>query len=184
MRSHQYVSQFFLYLFLLPSISFLLQHGVIVADEEEYFIEPLSPGANVSTGSEGKGSPHVVYKRSSLQYPHMDAACGVLGIYPTNTSFIHPSAGWKTPSRPGSKGLHCSRWQRTKFISCIQESFLYLFLPMLRISGALVFGKLLYALLCNRAFKFVNRAWNRREKKLLLIVLKKNPPRFGQFTRY
>lgn len=54
-------------------------HGVIVADEEEYFIEPLSPGANVSAGGEGKGSPHVVYKRSSLQYPHMDAACGVLG---------------------------------------------------------------------------------------------------------
>ncbi|NXY74397.1 ATS10 metalloproteinase, partial [Glareola pratincola] len=57
-------------------------HGVIVADEEEYFIEPLSPGANVSTGSEGKGSPHVVYKRSSLQYPHMDAACGVLDEKP------------------------------------------------------------------------------------------------------
>uniref|UniRef100_A0A8C9MGG0 ADAM metallopeptidase with thrombospondin type 1 motif 10 n=1 Tax=Serinus canaria TaxID=9135 RepID=A0A8C9MGG0_SERCA len=57
-------------------------HGVIVADEEEYFIEPLSPGANVSMGGEGKGSPHVVYKRSSLQYPHMDAACGVLGRCP------------------------------------------------------------------------------------------------------
>uniref|UniRef100_A0A8B9TIS0 ADAM metallopeptidase with thrombospondin type 1 motif 10 n=1 Tax=Anas platyrhynchos TaxID=8839 RepID=A0A8B9TIS0_ANAPL len=57
-------------------------HGVIVADEEEYFIEPLSPGANVSTGNEGKGSPHVVYKRSSLQYPHMDAACGVLDEKP------------------------------------------------------------------------------------------------------
>ncbi|NWT05708.1 ATS10 metalloproteinase, partial [Mionectes macconnelli] len=57
-------------------------HGVIVADEEEYFIEPLSPGANVSTGGEGKGSPHVVYKRSSLQYPHMDAACGVLDEKP------------------------------------------------------------------------------------------------------
>lgn len=65
----------------LPPVSFLLQHGVIVADEEEYFIEPLSPGANVSAGVEGKGSPHVVYKRSSLQYPHMDAACGVLGIH-------------------------------------------------------------------------------------------------------
>ncbi|XP_038019399.1 LOW QUALITY PROTEIN: A disintegrin and metalloproteinase with thrombospondin motifs 10 [Motacilla alba alba] len=57
-------------------------HGVIVADEEEYFIEPLSPGANVSMGGEGKGSPHVVYKRSSLQYPHMDAACGVLDEKP------------------------------------------------------------------------------------------------------
>uniref|UniRef100_A0A8B9C937 ADAM metallopeptidase with thrombospondin type 1 motif 10 n=1 Tax=Anser brachyrhynchus TaxID=132585 RepID=A0A8B9C937_9AVES len=57
-------------------------HGVIVADEEEYFIEPLSPGANVSAGNEGKGSPHVVYKRSSLQYPHMDAACGVLDEKP------------------------------------------------------------------------------------------------------
>uniref|UniRef100_A0A8C0ZK28 ADAM metallopeptidase with thrombospondin type 1 motif 10 n=1 Tax=Cyanistes caeruleus TaxID=156563 RepID=A0A8C0ZK28_CYACU len=57
-------------------------HGVIVADEEEYFIEPLSPGANVSAGGEGKGSPHVVYKRSSLQYPHMDAACGVMDEKP------------------------------------------------------------------------------------------------------
>uniref|UniRef100_K7FB11 ADAM metallopeptidase with thrombospondin type 1 motif 10 n=1 Tax=Pelodiscus sinensis TaxID=13735 RepID=K7FB11_PELSI len=52
-------------------------HGVIVADEEEYFIEPLSLGANLSAGSEGEGSPHVVYKRSSLQHSHMDAACGV-----------------------------------------------------------------------------------------------------------
>uniref|UniRef100_A0A8D2MUL8 A disintegrin and metalloproteinase with thrombospondin motifs 10 n=1 Tax=Zonotrichia albicollis TaxID=44394 RepID=A0A8D2MUL8_ZONAL len=59
-------------------------HGVIVADEEEYFIEPLSPGANVSMGGEGKGSPHVVYKRSSLQYPHMDAACGVMGRCPNH----------------------------------------------------------------------------------------------------
>uniref|UniRef100_A0A493T5Y6 ADAM metallopeptidase with thrombospondin type 1 motif 10 n=1 Tax=Anas platyrhynchos platyrhynchos TaxID=8840 RepID=A0A493T5Y6_ANAPP len=63
-------------------------HGVIVADEEEYFIEPLSPGANVSAGNEGKGSPHVVYKRSSLQYPHMDAACGVLGICAHQHIFI------------------------------------------------------------------------------------------------
>uniref|UniRef100_A0A8C8RTK6 Peptidase M12B domain-containing protein n=1 Tax=Pelusios castaneus TaxID=367368 RepID=A0A8C8RTK6_9SAUR len=57
-------------------------HGVIVADEEEYFIEPLGLGANVSTGSEGEGSPHVVYKRSSLQHSHMDAACGVLDEKP------------------------------------------------------------------------------------------------------
>uniref|UniRef100_A0A8C3T559 ADAM metallopeptidase with thrombospondin type 1 motif 10 n=1 Tax=Chelydra serpentina TaxID=8475 RepID=A0A8C3T559_CHESE len=57
-------------------------HGVIVADEEEYFIEPLSLGANVSTGSEGEGSPHVVYKRSSLQHSHMDVACGVLDEKP------------------------------------------------------------------------------------------------------
>ncbi|XP_075759293.1 A disintegrin and metalloproteinase with thrombospondin motifs 10 isoform X2 [Pelodiscus sinensis] len=57
-------------------------HGVIVADEEEYFIEPLSLGANLSAGSEGEGSPHVVYKRSSLQHSHMDAACGVLDEKP------------------------------------------------------------------------------------------------------
>ncbi|RLV90726.1 hypothetical protein DV515_00014342 [Chloebia gouldiae] len=43
---------------------------------------PLSPGANISMGGEGKGSPHVVYKRSSLQYPHMDAACGVMDEKP------------------------------------------------------------------------------------------------------
>ncbi|XP_074834446.1 A disintegrin and metalloproteinase with thrombospondin motifs 10 isoform X2 [Carettochelys insculpta] len=57
-------------------------HGVIIADEEEYFIEPLSLGANLSMGSEGEGSPHVVYKRSSLQHSHMDAACGVLDEKP------------------------------------------------------------------------------------------------------
>lgn len=82
------------------SVSFLSQHGVIVADEEEYFIEPLSPGANVSAGNEGKGSPHVVYKRSSLQYPHMDAACGVLGICTHQMSSVHPSAGWESPRFP------------------------------------------------------------------------------------
>lgn len=62
-----------------------------MADEEEYFIEPLSPGANVSAGGEGKGSPHVVYKRSSLQYPHMDAACGVLGRCSVGIRSLKPS---------------------------------------------------------------------------------------------
>nr|XP_028569456.1 A disintegrin and metalloproteinase with thrombospondin motifs 10 isoform X2 [Podarcis muralis] len=57
-------------------------HGVIIADGEEYFIEPLSPGTNISGGHESEGSPHVVYKRSSLQHPHMDAACGVLDEKP------------------------------------------------------------------------------------------------------
>lgn len=93
---------------LLLSVSLLPQHGVIVADEEEYFIEPLSPGANISTGSEGKGSPHVVYKRSSLQYPHMDAACGVLGIRTHPPPSVHPRAGWQSPGKPGFEGLHCS----------------------------------------------------------------------------
>ncbi|XP_038596101.1 A disintegrin and metalloproteinase with thrombospondin motifs 10 [Tachyglossus aculeatus] len=55
-------------------------HGLIVADEEEYFIEPLNGrGSGVP---EGEGSPHVVYKRSSLQRPHLDAACGVLDEKP------------------------------------------------------------------------------------------------------
>ncbi|KFQ07275.1 A disintegrin and metalloproteinase with thrombospondin motifs 10, partial [Haliaeetus albicilla] len=79
-------------------------HGVIVADEEEYFIEPLSPGANVSTGSEGKGSPHVVYKRSSLQYPHMDAACGVLDL-PASLKSTCASMAWLLPSQlPNQRG--------------------------------------------------------------------------------
>uniref|UniRef100_A0A5F8GDU3 Peptidase M12B domain-containing protein n=1 Tax=Monodelphis domestica TaxID=13616 RepID=A0A5F8GDU3_MONDO len=56
-------------------------HGLIVADEEEYLIEPLSGGGPGGRGIE-ESSPHVVYKRSSLQYPHLDAACGVLDEKP------------------------------------------------------------------------------------------------------
>ncbi|XP_004717396.1 A disintegrin and metalloproteinase with thrombospondin motifs 10 [Echinops telfairi] len=51
-------------------------HGLIVADEEEYLIEPLQGGAKGSRGPEESG-PHVVYKRSSLRHPHLDTACGV-----------------------------------------------------------------------------------------------------------
>ncbi|XP_075402480.1 A disintegrin and metalloproteinase with thrombospondin motifs 10 isoform X2 [Tenrec ecaudatus] len=51
-------------------------HGLIVADEEEYLIEPLQGGAKGSQGPEESG-PHVVYKRSSLRHPHLDTACGV-----------------------------------------------------------------------------------------------------------
>lgn len=59
----------------------LFQHGVIIAEDEEYFIEPLNSGANFSGRHENEGSPHVVYKRSSLQLPHTDVACGVLGTH-------------------------------------------------------------------------------------------------------
>ncbi|KAM9242084.1 A disintegrin and metalloproteinase with thrombospondin motifs 10 [Dugong dugon] len=51
-------------------------HGLIVADEEEYLIEPLQGGAKGPRGPEESG-PHVVYKRSSLRHPHLDTACGV-----------------------------------------------------------------------------------------------------------
>ncbi|XP_037680429.1 A disintegrin and metalloproteinase with thrombospondin motifs 10 isoform X1 [Choloepus didactylus] len=51
-------------------------HGLIVADKEEYLIEPLQGGAKVPRGPEESG-PHVVYKRSSLRHPHLDTACGV-----------------------------------------------------------------------------------------------------------
>ncbi|XP_023380716.1 A disintegrin and metalloproteinase with thrombospondin motifs 10 isoform X2 [Pteropus vampyrus] len=51
-------------------------HGLIVADEEEYLIEPLQGGPKVARGPEESG-PHVVYKRSSLRHPHLDTACGV-----------------------------------------------------------------------------------------------------------
>ncbi|XP_067329478.1 A disintegrin and metalloproteinase with thrombospondin motifs 10 isoform X2 [Anolis sagrei] len=57
-------------------------HGVIITDEDEYFIEPLNPGTNLSSRDEQEGPPHVVYKRSSLQHPHMDAACGVIDEKP------------------------------------------------------------------------------------------------------
>lgn len=52
------------------------QHGLIVADEEEYLIEPLQSGHKGARGPEESG-PHVVYKRSSLRHPHLDTACGV-----------------------------------------------------------------------------------------------------------
>ncbi|XP_060226911.1 A disintegrin and metalloproteinase with thrombospondin motifs 10 isoform X1 [Meriones unguiculatus] len=51
-------------------------HGLIVADDEEYLIEPLQGGAKGRRGPEESG-PHVVYKRSSLRHPHLDTACGV-----------------------------------------------------------------------------------------------------------
>ncbi|XP_057565106.1 A disintegrin and metalloproteinase with thrombospondin motifs 10 isoform X5 [Hippopotamus amphibius kiboko] len=51
-------------------------HGLIVADEEEYLIEPLQGGPKGHRGPEESG-PHVVYKRSSLRHPHLDTACGV-----------------------------------------------------------------------------------------------------------
>ncbi|XP_073659384.1 A disintegrin and metalloproteinase with thrombospondin motifs 10 isoform X6 [Tursiops truncatus] len=51
-------------------------HGLIVADEEEYLIEPLQGGPKGQRGPEESG-PHVVYKRSSLRHPHLDTACGV-----------------------------------------------------------------------------------------------------------
>ncbi|XP_015270246.1 PREDICTED: A disintegrin and metalloproteinase with thrombospondin motifs 10 [Gekko japonicus] len=57
-------------------------HGVIIAEDEEYFIEPLNAGANISGRHESEGSPHVVYRRSSLQLPHTDVACGVLDEKP------------------------------------------------------------------------------------------------------
>ncbi|XP_060088812.1 LOW QUALITY PROTEIN: A disintegrin and metalloproteinase with thrombospondin motifs 10 [Heteronotia binoei] len=57
-------------------------HGVIIAEDEEYFIEPLNVGANISGRHESEGSPHVVYKRSSLQLPYTDVACGVLDEKP------------------------------------------------------------------------------------------------------
>nr|XP_036874113.1 A disintegrin and metalloproteinase with thrombospondin motifs 10 isoform X3 [Manis javanica] len=51
-------------------------HGLIMADEEEYLIEPLQGGPKGAQGPEESG-PHVVYKRSSLRHPHLDTACGV-----------------------------------------------------------------------------------------------------------
>ncbi|XP_037053845.1 A disintegrin and metalloproteinase with thrombospondin motifs 10 isoform X5 [Peromyscus leucopus] len=51
-------------------------HGLIVAGEEEYLIEPLQGGPKGRRGAEESG-PHVVYKRSSLRHPHLDTACGV-----------------------------------------------------------------------------------------------------------
>ncbi|XP_048469866.1 A disintegrin and metalloproteinase with thrombospondin motifs 6-like [Rhincodon typus] len=53
-------------------------HGVIAEDEEEYFIEPLTT-VKMAEFNYSEGSPHVVYKRSSLpnQRQQIDATCGV-----------------------------------------------------------------------------------------------------------
>uniref|UniRef100_A0ACB8F260 Uncharacterized protein n=1 Tax=Sphaerodactylus townsendi TaxID=933632 RepID=A0ACB8F260_9SAUR len=73
-------------------------HGVIIAEDEEYFIEPLN-GANISGKHEAEGSPHVVYKRSSLQLPHMEVACGVLDEKPWK------GRPWRTLKPPPLKPL-------------------------------------------------------------------------------
>lgn len=127
-----------------------------MADEEEYFIEPLSPGANVSAGAEGKGSPHVVYKRSSLQYPHMDAACGVMGRCSHRP---HPQPSPKQAGKILAQQVLSAPRAKEPNLSSEFEVFLCLFLP---ISGG--FGKLLSSPPRSRALEFVNRAWNRREK--------------------
>nr|XP_033810224.1 A disintegrin and metalloproteinase with thrombospondin motifs 10 isoform X2 [Geotrypetes seraphini] len=57
-------------------------YGIIIADEEEYFIEPLGSDTNFTRLNGEEGTPHVVYKRSSLRYQHLEAACGVLDEKP------------------------------------------------------------------------------------------------------
>uniref|UniRef100_H3AJS8 ADAM metallopeptidase with thrombospondin type 1 motif 10 n=1 Tax=Latimeria chalumnae TaxID=7897 RepID=H3AJS8_LATCH len=57
-------------------------HGVIVVEEEEYFIEPLASAENVTGLSGSEGAPHVVYRRSSLQPQHLDTSCGVIDEKP------------------------------------------------------------------------------------------------------
>ncbi|XP_078524447.1 A disintegrin and metalloproteinase with thrombospondin motifs 10 [Lissotriton helveticus] len=56
-------------------------HGIIIADGDEYFIEPLGLIPNDTHLSE-EGSPHIVYKRSSLQHQQWDAACGLIDEKP------------------------------------------------------------------------------------------------------
>lgn len=145
----------------LPPLCPLLQHGVIVADEEEYFIEPLSPGANVSVGGEGRGSPHVVYKRSSLQYPHMDAACGVMGRS-SHLLLLNPA-----PNRLGKS------WQDSAPNLCPE---LQIFFSLFAFTHFYPLGKLPSSPPCIRALKFVNRAWNGREKKHLLFFFRRMLP--------
>lgn len=61
----------------MTSFSISNQLGVIVSGEDEYLIQPLPQGRDYNRT--GEGTPHVVYKRSSLQRQHLDAECGVIG---------------------------------------------------------------------------------------------------------
>ncbi|KAK2498855.1 hypothetical protein MC885_009538, partial [Smutsia gigantea] len=74
-------------------------HGLIVADEEEYLIEPLQGGPKGARGPEESG-PHVVYKRSSLRHPHLDTACGVRDEKPWKGRPWWPRTLKPPPARP------------------------------------------------------------------------------------
>ena len=67
-----------------------IQHGVIISENEEYFIEPQNTKFNTSDGQESERTPHVVYKQSSLQHSYMDATCGVLGM---SGAVVQPTPG-------------------------------------------------------------------------------------------
>ena len=54
------------------------QHGIFQTDDEDYFVEPLW---NDTSTDSGRGHPHVVYKRSSMQFPNDNVHCGVTGLY-------------------------------------------------------------------------------------------------------
>lgn len=54
----------------------ILQHGIFQTQDEDYFVEPLW---NDTSSDNGKGHPHVVYKRSSMQFPKDNVHCGVTG---------------------------------------------------------------------------------------------------------
>lgn len=134
------------------------------------------PGSQCQRRERGQGQPP--RRVQAIVSPVPTHGCSlrrVRYLYPPIPQSIPVWAG-KVPVDKALGGPCCSIWQRTEFISCIQESFLYLLLPMLRICGGLVFGKLLDSVLRSRAFKFVNRAWNRREKNCLLLFLWKILP--------
>ncbi|KAF7661740.1 hypothetical protein LDENG_00255170, partial [Lucifuga dentata] len=80
--------------------------GVIVAEGEEYLIEPLVSSENqtrMEMGERTEGRPHVVYKRSSLRHQYMDQSCGVIDEKPVK------GASWwqrtlKTPPHHVGRG--------------------------------------------------------------------------------
>ncbi|XP_018110713.1 A disintegrin and metalloproteinase with thrombospondin motifs 10 isoform X1 [Xenopus laevis] len=74
--------------------------GVIVSGDDEYLIEPLPVGSNFTHN--GEGTPHVVYKRSSLQRQHLEAACGVIDDKPWKDRHWWMRNPRPPPLRPGS----------------------------------------------------------------------------------
>ncbi|XP_072261258.1 A disintegrin and metalloproteinase with thrombospondin motifs 10 isoform X1 [Pyxicephalus adspersus] len=78
--------------------------GVIVSGDDEYLIEPLPQGGNYNKTNEG--TPHVVYKRSSLQRQHLDAACGVIDDKPWKDRHWWLRNPRPPPLRPASNHTH------------------------------------------------------------------------------
>ncbi|XP_061197247.1 A disintegrin and metalloproteinase with thrombospondin motifs 6-like [Saccostrea echinata] len=86
-------------------------HGIFQTEDEDYFVEPLW---NDTASDSGKGHPHVVYKRSSIQFPKDNVHCGV-------TDILKNKFGQRDNIAQGDPGL-ISPWNKLKFRDRIKRS--------------------------------------------------------------